>query len=67
MPTSASYQVYGIQEALAEINKVDRLLRRQITKDIVNALVSLAKKPTTEPGAPVPTIVNENYLDQRES
>ena len=34
MPASASYQVYGIQEALAEINKVDRTLRRQITKDI---------------------------------
>ena len=34
MPATASYQVYGIQEALAEINKVDRTLRRQITKDI---------------------------------
>lgn len=34
MPATASYQIYGIQEALTEINKVDRTLRRQITKDI---------------------------------
>jgi hypothetical protein len=34
MPATADYQIYGIQEALAEINKIDRTLRRQITKDI---------------------------------
>lgn len=55
MPTSASYQVYGIQEALAEINKVDRVLRRQITKDIQagagTRLVSAARSfiPTKDP------------------
>ncbi len=55
MPTSASYQVYGIQEALAEINKVDRLLRRQITKDIQagagTRLVNAARSfiPTKDP------------------
>lgn len=55
MPTSASYQVYGIQEALAEINKVDRLLRRQITKDIQagagTRLVTAARSfiPTKDP------------------
>lgn len=55
MPTSASYQVYGIQEALAEINKVDRVLRRQITKDIQagagTRLVTAARSfiPTKDP------------------
>jgi len=55
MPTSASYQVYGIREALAEINKVDRTLRRQITKDIQagagTRLVTAARAfiPTKDP------------------
>jgi hypothetical protein len=55
MPASASYQVYGIQEALAEINKVDRVLRRQITKDIQSGagtrLVTAARSfiPTAPP------------------
>jgi len=55
MPASASYQVYGIQEALAEINKVDRTLRRQITKDIQRGagtrLVTAARSfiPTATP------------------
>ena len=55
MPTSASYQVYGIQEALVEINKVARLLRRQITKDIQagagTRLVNAARSfiPTKDP------------------
>jgi ACT domain-containing protein len=58
---------------LTQVNSVGQKLGRLFktnlpsgltAKDIVNALVSLAKKPTTEPDAPVPTIVNENYLDQ---
>lgn len=58
---------------LTQVNSVGQKLGRLFktnlpsgltAKDIVNALVSLAKKPTTEPGAPVPTNVNENYLDQ---
>ena len=55
MPASASYQVYGIQEALAEINKIDRTLRRQITKDIQRGagtrLVTAARSfiPTATP------------------
>ena len=55
MPANASYQVYGIQEALAEINKVDRVLRRQITKDIQagagTRLVTAARSfiPTKDP------------------
>jgi len=55
MPATASYQVYGIQEALAEINKVDRILRRQITKDIQagagTRLVTAARSfiPTSPP------------------
>jgi hypothetical protein len=55
MPAEASYQVYGIQEALAEINKVDRTLRRQITKDIQRGagtrLVTAARSfiPTATP------------------
>jgi hypothetical protein len=55
MPAEASYKVYGIQEALAEINKVDRTLRRQITKDIQRGagtrLVTAARSfiPTATP------------------
>ena len=34
MPVAASAQVFGIQETLAELNKFDPSLRRQITTDI---------------------------------
>lgn len=34
MPVAANTQIYGIKEALKEINSFDRRLRRQITKDI---------------------------------
>ena len=69
MPTSASYQVYGIQEALAEINKVDRTLRRQITKDIqagagtrlVNAARSFIPVKT-----PLSRMVNGNMIKGRD-
>jgi hypothetical protein len=69
MPTSASYQVYGIQEALAEINKVDRLLRRQITKDIQagagTRLVTAARSfiPTK---TPLSRMVNGNMIKGRD-
>jgi hypothetical protein len=58
---------------LTQVNSVGQKLGRLFktnlpsgltAKDIVNALVSLAKKPTTEPGASEPATVNENYLDQ---
>jgi hypothetical protein len=58
---------------LTQVNSVGQKLGRLFktnlpsgltAKDIVNALVSLAKKPTTEPGAREPATVNENYLDQ---
>jgi hypothetical protein len=69
MPTSASYKVYGIQEALAEINKVDRTLRRQITKDIqagagtrlVNAARSFIPVKT-----PLSRMVNGNMIKGRD-
>ena len=69
MPTSASYQVYGIQEALAEINKIDRTLRRQITKDIqagagtrlVNAARSFIPVKT-----PLSRMVNGNMIKGRD-
>ena len=69
MPTSASYQVYGIQEALAEINKVDRTLRRQITKDIQagagTRLVTAARSfiPTKPP---LSRMVNGNMIKGRD-
>jgi hypothetical protein len=34
MPVAASAQVFGIQETLAELNKLDPIFRRQITTDI---------------------------------
>jgi hypothetical protein len=69
MPATASYQVYGIQEALAEINKVDRTLRRQITKDIqagagtrlVNAARSFIPVKT-----PLSRMVNGNMIKGRD-
>ena len=69
MPASASYQVYGIQEALAEINKVDRVLRRQITKDIQSGagtrLVTAARSfiPTAPP---LSRMVNGNMIKGRD-
>lgn len=69
MPATASYQVYGIQEALAEINKVDRLLRRQITKDIQagagTRLVTAARSfiPTKPP---LSRMVNGNMIKGRD-
>ena len=69
MPATASYQVYGIQEALAEINKVDRVLRRQITKDIQagagTRLVTAARSfiPTKPP---LSRMVNGNMIKGRD-
>jgi hypothetical protein len=69
MPATASYQVYGIQEALAEINKVDRTLRRQITKDIQagagTRLVTAARSfiPTK---SPLSRMVNGNMIKGRD-
>lgn len=69
MPATASYHVYGIQEALAEINKVDRTLRRQITKDIQagagTRLVTAARSfiPTKPP---LSRMVNGNMIKGRD-
>jgi hypothetical protein len=69
MPADASYKVYGIQEALAEINKVDRVLRRQITKDIQSGagtkLVTAARSfiPTA---SPLSRMVNGNMIKGRD-
>lgn len=69
MPATASYQVYGIQEALAEINKFDRDLRRRITKDIQQGagtrLVNAARSfiPTK---APLSRMVNGNMIKGRD-
>jgi len=69
MPATASYQVYGVQEALAEINKVDRILRRQITKDIQagagTRLVTAARSfiPTKPP---LSRMVNGNMIKGRD-
>ena len=55
MPAQASYQIYGIQETLAELNKTGRVFRRQITKDIEagagTKLVTAARQfiPTKDP------------------
>ena len=70
MPAQASYQIYGIQEALAEINKVDRLLRRQITKDIQagagQTLVKAARELVPSK-APLSRMVNGNMIKGREN
>ena len=69
MPTSASYQVYGIQEALAEINKVDRTLRRQITKDIkagAGARLVTAARSFIPTQPPLSRMVNGNMIKGRD-
>lgn len=46
MAVSANIQIYGIKEALKELNKIDRSLRREITKDykqIVKSVIDDAK------------------------
>jgi hypothetical protein len=69
MPTSASYQVYGIQEALAEINKIDRLLRRQITKDIqagAGTRLVTAARSFIPVKPPLSRMVNGNMIKGRD-
>ena len=69
MPTSASYQVYGIQEALAEINKVDRTLRRQITKDIqagAGTRLVTAARSFIPVKPPLSRMVNGNMIKGRD-
>ena len=70
MPAQASYQIYGIQEALAEINKVDRLLRRQITKDIqagAGQTLVKAARALVPSKAPLSRMVNGNMIKGREN
>lgn len=69
MPATASYQVYGIQEALAEINKVDRTLRRQITKDIqagAGARLVTAARSFIPTKPPLSRMVNGNMIKGRD-
>ena len=69
MPATASYQVYGIQEALAEINKVDRNLRRQITKDIqagAGARLVTAARSFIPTKPPLSRMVNGNMIKGRD-
>lgn len=69
MPATASYQVYGIQEALAEINKVDRTLRRQITKDIqagAGARLVTAARSFIPTKPPLSRMVNGNMVKGRD-
>ena len=69
MPATASYQVYGIQEALAEINKVDRTLRRQITKDIqagAGARLVTAARSFIPTKSPLSRMVNGNMIKGRD-
>ena len=68
MPASASYQIHGIQEALAEINKVDRLLRRQITKDIQQGAgerLKVAARAFIPVEPPLSRMVNGNMIKGR--
>lgn len=47
MAVDTNVQVYGIKEALKELNKIDKSLRRQITKDykqIVSSVITDAKQ-----------------------
>ena len=46
MPVDTNVQVYGIKNALKELNQIDKSLRRQITKDykqIVSSVINDAK------------------------
>ena len=54
MAVSAGVEVYGIKNALKELNKIDKSLRREITKDykqIVSSVITDAKAavPSTAP------------------
>ena len=47
MAVETNVQVYGIKEALKELNKIDKSLRREITKDykqIVSSVITDAKQ-----------------------
>jgi hypothetical protein len=69
MPASASYQVYGIQEALTEINKFDRDLRRQITKDIQKGAgerLKVAARSFVPVQPPLSRMVNGNMIKGRD-
>jgi len=69
MPATASYQVYGIQEALAEINKVDRTLRRRITTDIqagAGARLVTAARSFIPTSPPLSRMVNGNMIKGRD-
>ena len=46
MPVETTIRVYGIKEALKELNKIDKSLRREITKDykqVVKSVIDDAK------------------------
>jgi len=54
MAANATIEIYGIKQALVELNKIDKKLRRQITSDykkIVSSVITDAKRsiPATAP------------------
>lgn len=49
--SSASLEVLGVKEALRELNKIDKVARRQVTKDyaqIVSVVIQQARQATPE-------------------
>jgi len=69
MPASASLEIYGIQEALAEINKFDRSLRIRIGKDIqagAGTKLVTAARSFIPVKAPLSRMVNGNMIKGRD-
>lgn len=69
MAATANLQVYGVKEALAEINKIDRTLRRQITKDIqagAGARLVTAARSFIPTRPPLSRMVNGNMIKGRD-
>lgn len=69
MAATANLQVYGVKEALAEINKIDRTLRRQITKDIqagAGARLVTAARSFIPSRPPLSRMVNGNMIKGRD-
>ena len=69
MPASASLEIYGIQEALAEINKFDRSLRIRIGKDIqagAGTKLVTAARSFIPAKAPLSRMVNGNMIKGRD-
>jgi hypothetical protein len=69
MPATASYQIYGIQEALAELNKIDKKLRRDVTTKIqggAGTMLVQAARNLVPAKPPLSRMVNGNMIKGRE-